>query len=338
MRLPVKIIRYLLIVIITASVLFLLLELVSRFYLFGIESLNYFKINSVHNIGVSGLLKPSRHPEIVYELKPGLDTYFKLAAFKTNSQGLRDKEYSVKKPPRTFRAAVLGASYVMSEGVDIDDVFHTVLEDRLNKESPDISYEFISFGVGGYDLRQSMAVLKHRALEYEPDTVLFCLGTAVQGFYADGYFRQIYTPKPRTRPFFESFFKKLLARNKIIRCLRHEANMIDEVRNRQIQNLKKIENVFSELGHIKQSRGISICIVILQHYIEYEKECNELAELAAKYGLDVIDTMQAFRNTDFSELIIYRIDPHPNTKANKIFAGVIYNYFKNFRSGLKNNV
>ncbi len=48
-------------------------------------------------MGVSGLIKPSSYTKIIFELKPNLNTYFKMARFMTNSCGLRDKEYLVDK-------------------------------------------------------------------------------------------------------------------------------------------------------------------------------------------------------------------------------------------------
>ena len=70
----------------------IVLEQSYRFYLFGFDSFSVEKMNSVHSLGVSGITQRADHPEIVYELKPNLDLYFKLAKFKTNSDGLRDKE------------------------------------------------------------------------------------------------------------------------------------------------------------------------------------------------------------------------------------------------------
>jgi len=77
----------------------LILEQTIRFYLFGNDSFSYYKMKSVGSMGYTGYLKKSDMPEVVYEFKPGLDSYFKLAGFKTNSQGLRDKEYSLETPP-----------------------------------------------------------------------------------------------------------------------------------------------------------------------------------------------------------------------------------------------
>jgi len=74
----------------------LILEQVVRFHLFGADSFNYQKMKTMGSIGKTGSLQKSRIPEVNYELKPNLDTYYKMASLKTNSRGLRDKEYSLK--------------------------------------------------------------------------------------------------------------------------------------------------------------------------------------------------------------------------------------------------
>ena len=113
-------------------------EVLFRFYLFEWDSFSIEKVNSVHDMGISGFIQPSPYPEIVYELKPDLSGYFKMVRFKTNSQGLRDKEYSIVRPNNTFRVAVIGDSFTMPAGVNIEMAYHTLLEKKFNQEQKDI--------------------------------------------------------------------------------------------------------------------------------------------------------------------------------------------------------
>ena len=46
----------------------------------------------------------------------------------TNSQGMRDRAYTVAKPPRTFRIALVGDSIGAGWGVDVDRRFESILE------------------------------------------------------------------------------------------------------------------------------------------------------------------------------------------------------------------
>lgn len=322
------------IVFIVALVSFLLLEQTTRFFLFGFRSFNYFRMNSVHYIGVSGLIKPSPFPGVIYELKPNLNTYFKMARFKTNSQGLRDKEYTIEKPQDTFRVVVLGDSFTMPSGVDIEDAFHTILEDRLNAESSGISYEFINFGVGGYDPKQYLATLKYKAIKYDPDLILFCLSKPFEYFLHEKHFKQRYEVKPRTYPFFKSFFVELANRTKIVSYFKNKFTEVDEksksekIRDAKYRSREKTEDIFSELQAIGKKRNIPICIVILQQYYDQQKEVRELKELAVKYELYVTDTSAPFKGARQPAFYIYKLDSHPNAEAHKLFAKVIDNYLK----------
>jgi len=141
----------------------LALEQAYRFYLFGNASFSIQKMNSINGPGELGLYRQSNNPELIFELKPNLNTYYKLVEFETNSAGLRDKEYSIAKPEDVFRIAVIGDSFVVADGVKIEDTFHSLLEERLNKEGGDITYQFINFGVSAYDLRQYFEVMKQRS-------------------------------------------------------------------------------------------------------------------------------------------------------------------------------
>ncbi|MGB3365389.1 MAG: hypothetical protein WBB48_11505, partial [Thermodesulfobacteriota bacterium] len=118
----------LLVVFILVLVFALILEQTIRFYLFGAESFSYNKMKSVGSMGYTGYLQKSDYPDVVYEFKPKIDSYFKLADFRTNSLGFRDKEYSLEKPEKTFRVAVIGGSFTVPAGVEIDEAFHSLLE------------------------------------------------------------------------------------------------------------------------------------------------------------------------------------------------------------------
>lgn len=105
--------------------LFVLLELTARVYLFGIAGLVPAKMNSVHGLNQTGFTRQSGDARIGFELKPDLDGYFNLATFRTNSKGLRDREYALEKPSDTFRVAVMGSSFTLPAGVEIERAFHS---------------------------------------------------------------------------------------------------------------------------------------------------------------------------------------------------------------------
>ena len=88
--------------------LFVFLEVCYRVFLFGPASLSPKRLESIQSIATVGLVRASPHREVIYELEPNLDTYFKLTRFRTNSHGLRDREYDLTKPDDAFRIVVVG--------------------------------------------------------------------------------------------------------------------------------------------------------------------------------------------------------------------------------------
>lgn len=306
------------IVIIVLIVLFsLLLEQTIRYYMFGMDSFSYHKMNSIGSLGKSGFIQASSNPAIVYELKPNLDSYLKLADFKTNSQGLRDKEYSIEKPHDTFRIAVIGGSYTLPSGVGIDDAYHTVLENRLNEESRGLSYEVINFGVGGYTTKNKLATLKYKALDYEPDLILFVLDGSQLADEEDKDF----VPKERKNNFFQSFAFKLFLKSKVINYLFKDHSIYLE---EQYENLDKLDKELGELREISDEHGVPILVVELDHDYSSLKLAEEIGSLVKKHNLYYSNTVPAFRNTYYKDFSIYEIDAHPNATAHRIFAEVIY--------------
>ena len=297
----------------------ILLETAYRFYLFGWDAFSTEKVNSVNALGLSGLLQPSSNTDLVFELKPNVDRYFKLVPFQTNSQGLRDKEYALDKPTGVFRVAVLGDSFTLPSGVAIEDAFHSLLEDRLNLGKESTRYEFINFAVGAYTLQQYLSAIRHRAMEYDPDLILigFCAGNDHKVFLPDR-FPDRYRPKGRTYPFYGSFVVNAVA-------LKLQESQVEEERGRLTdRQARYLERVFGELAAFSEAEEIPVVLVYLSNQ---EENYQTIEELALANGIEhFLDVSSAFRGTKLSDYRILPIDNHPNAKAHRIFADRTYEY------------
>src|SRR5215469_896930 len=184
----------------------LLIEISYRVYLFGFAAFSIERVDSVTEIGRAGILQASADPDIVYELIPNQDSWFKLARLRTNSQGLADLDYAKAKPPDTFRIVLLGSSYSMPTGVPLELSWQQVLEDRLNALKDGRHYEVINFSVGGYDPRQLLAVLKLRAMAYDPDLILVDVTlNSARIIRRDEAYHRTFVTQRRSHPFWHSF-------------------------------------------------------------------------------------------------------------------------------------
>lgn len=90
----------------------------------------------------------------------------------TNSYGLRDEEYSGKKP-NDYNILALGDSFTWGAyGTELNQTFAKILEKKLNDNSKSIDYRVINAGVPSYGTDQQLAYLKTHGKKFEPDMVL----------------------------------------------------------------------------------------------------------------------------------------------------------------------
>ncbi len=92
-----------------------------------------------------------------------------------NSLGMRDVERTVAKPANTYRIAVVGCSITEGKQVPISQTYCQVLEKQLNENGGPVKYEVLNFAVSAYTLGQEYLRLKHFALQFKPDLVLFTI-------------------------------------------------------------------------------------------------------------------------------------------------------------------
>jgi hypothetical protein len=90
-----------------------------------------------------------------------------------NSQGLRDREHALQKPPNTFRIAVLGDSFTEALQVPMEKDDSSVLEREL-AGCPSLhgqTVEVMNFGVNSFTTAQQLLRLREKVWQYSPDLV-----------------------------------------------------------------------------------------------------------------------------------------------------------------------
>ena len=328
-RLPSK----LALALVAALLSFALLELVFRIHVFGPGAFSFRVVNSFVPMGKSGLVEASDHAEVIYELKPNLDTHFKSATFRTNSAGLRDREYDTTKPVNTFRVAVLGDSVSMPSGVRIEESYHSILEARFNARSADRRFEFINFAVGGYSLRQYAGVLKHKALEYEPDLVLVGWSGNDHHVPPDHRFRRPYVPKPKANAFFRSFLLNETYRQRAFWGIMPGGHYTAETYSSA--QMDYIRHHFDEMR--AHAGRIPVVVVYLTpiYNRSHMEQARVLEELATGAGLHFVNLgdPDIFSEDNFAKYGLNPIDTHPNAAAHEAFADRLQGFLEEFVTG-----
>ncbi len=115
------------------------------------------------------------HPVIGWSQVPGAkyDYVFqgKRLRVEFNSQGFRDVEHSLEKPPGTKRIVLVGDSFCEATQVNLEETFFRLLEGKLN-ESGKNKWEIINLGVGDFGTTQEWVALTELGLAYSPDVVI----------------------------------------------------------------------------------------------------------------------------------------------------------------------
>jgi len=116
-------------------------------------------------------------------LRPGIKGYWLKEGggyVSINSDGLRDREHTLKKPPQTLRIAVLGDSFAEAMHVNQEEGFCSIMEKELQgcQNLRGRQVEVLNFGESGFGTTQELLVLKSRVWKYSPDIIVlaFCTG------------------------------------------------------------------------------------------------------------------------------------------------------------------
>lgn len=315
----------------------LVAELGYRLRFYGTAGLSPRAMNSLHHFGESGLLRPAELPGLRYQLRPNLNELYRLARFETNSLGLRDEEYPLEKPAGTFRIAVVGDSFTMGSGVELEDAYHSVLERLLDERPGDQRYECINFGVAGYGLGDYEAVVEHLVGRYEPDLILVGLSRTDRMRLAER--SGPYVPLPPARAFLRWFSLEAAQRNvrRVVHGVEAAGNDPDRVApgddpanplgEATMRYLKKFS---SKLKRSATSRGLPLLIVHLHAAAParggesrvgeaYRRTCESL-------GLPYFDASTLFEGLDATPFHLFPDDPHPNAEGHAIFAHGIHSF------------
>lgn len=143
----------------------------------------------LHLGGIKGLKKPREpvsfdtyrldDPAGAWSLNPGASFEWlgegERSLIQANKDGLRDREHTKEKPPKTFRIAVVGDSFAEALQVPMEKTFWWKMRKQLNKKCTalgDRKVEVINFGVQGYGTAQELMTLRQKVWKYSPDLVI----------------------------------------------------------------------------------------------------------------------------------------------------------------------
>jgi hypothetical protein len=110
-------------------------------------------------------------PVLHHRARPDLATTVSGVEFRTNSLGLRDREYPSPKPPRTVRVLMLGYSFTEGAGLPIEQTVARRVEAGLNARGCG-GYEVVNAGTASYSPILEYLLLERLLPRLEPDLVV----------------------------------------------------------------------------------------------------------------------------------------------------------------------
>jgi hypothetical protein len=116
-----------------------------------------------------------------YALRPGVEGWYRKESqtyVRINSDGLRDREHSLTKPPDTIRIAVVGDSYPEALPVSLEETFWWVMGRKVQEcNASPVKIEVLNFGVSGYGTAQELLTVREQVWKYSPDIVMLAVTT-----------------------------------------------------------------------------------------------------------------------------------------------------------------
>jgi lysophospholipase L1-like esterase len=281
---------------------------------FGIEMWKYAK----------QVKRVSAIPAMGHEHAPNRSAILMGVPVRTNSLGLRDREFSLEKPAGVRRVLVLGDSMTLGWGAREEDSYPKVLERLLNEKGP--AHEVINTGVGNYNTAQEVAYFRERGIRLNPDEV-------VLGFYINDA-----EPTPSERAGFiarHSYFYVLAASGwdaferrrgwkegfaAYYRNLYSEAN----------PGWRQCQDALRELSGLCRDARIGLRLIIIPELhapgapYAFRDVHRLVAAAADREGIPVLDLVDAFDGVDPPSLWVSRGDAHPSASAHRIIANALF--------------
>jgi lysophospholipase L1-like esterase len=250
----------------------------------------------------------------------------------TNSQGLRDREYSFEKPAGVLRIVMLGDSFTEGWGVAEQDTFSNRVEHLYAEHG--IKAEVINTGVGNWNTIQEVEFFLTDAYRYHPDIIV------LNFVFNDA------EPLPHERP--PSFLMRycyscvfLIGRYDALRRMvfgggdwaDYYLGLFGDGTARGWIDAKA---GIKRLADYCKENDIKLLIAShpelhdVQHY-RLQRITDYVGAAAAEYGVAFVDLLPYVRDQQSSALWVTPPDPHPNALANKFLAQGIYEALEKLR-------
>ena len=265
-----------------------------------------------------------------FELKPSIRRELFGRTFTTNALGLRDRETTRSKPPGTVRVALLGSSMDMGWGVGTGETYENLLEDRLNARAGRAGdprrFEVLNFAVAAYCPLQRVESLRRKAVEFEPDVVLYSAtlldGRLLEIHLTDLLERRVEPTSPAVRRLIAAAGLtagdlKLDPQGRLVSRAAVKVKL-------QPVLASILDAALGDLAAECRARNLPVVMAIIPRVSDAEDPearnvaVARLAAAAARHAIPVIDLTAVFDDEEPAKIEIAAWDDHPNARGHRL--------------------
>jgi lysophospholipase L1-like esterase len=272
------------------------------------------------------LKRPVANPDLSFAHAPNRSAFLMGVPVSINSEGLRDREFSLEKPPGVYRVMMLGDSTTLGWGVRQEDTAAKLLERKLNEALPPgfNHVEVMNTGVGNYDTVQEVTYYETIGWKYHPDLVVLV------------FFINDPEPVPVEKKGFliDRSYLIAFATNRIDGVMRHigvrpdwktyYASLYDDDR----PGFQACKEALVSLANSSRSHDAKLLVAILPelHQINgdsypFRAAHQKIKDVMASENVSVLELIDGLKDRGPEETLwVTALDDHPNAKANNLIS------------------
>jgi lysophospholipase L1-like esterase len=272
------------------------------------------------------LKRPVTNPDLSFSHAPNRSAFLMGVPVSINSEGLRDREFSLEKPSGVYRVMMLGDSTTFGWGVKQEDTAAKFLERKLNGDLP-AGYnraEVMNTGVGNYDTVQEVTYYETIGWKFHPDLVVLV------------FFINDPEPVPIEKKGFliDSSYLIAFATNRFDGLLRHAGARPDwktyyaSLYGDDRPGFQACKNALISLANSTRSHDAKLLVAILPelHQINgdtypFKAAHQKIEAVMAGQNVPVVELIDGLKDRGPEETLwVTVLDDHPNAKANDLIS------------------
>jgi lysophospholipase L1-like esterase len=245
--------------------------------------------------------------------------------FRTNSQGLRDREFSFDRVPGKLRIVMLGDSLTVGWGVPLEETFAKRIE-RMYAESG-IDAEVINLGVGNYNTVQEVQAFLTKGYRYRPDVV-------VLNYFVNDAEPVVPASAPST--LMRACYACVFVGGRGDALMRQFFGRLDWAQyylslygDGAARGWLDAKGAIGRLAEVSKASGSKLMIASLPELHDvanyrFGRITDLVRKSAEENGAAFVDVLPAMADQPSAKLWVTPPDPHPNAYANALIAKALF--------------